>query len=76
MSKIEKLQKKVDDITDVMQDNVHELCKRGENLSDVHTQAEQVKVKAEIFKKEAKSTRRRANIFYRIYRFTRRVLHI
>lgn len=57
-TKVQQIQKKVDSINYIMQDNVHEILSRGEKTDHIHQKSDQIKESSKVFHKKAKKARR------------------
>lgn len=72
-TKVCDLQRKVDAITDTMQDSVFLMQQREESLEHLSTKADQVQEKSAVFYREVHHRRR---WYIRLYHFVQRRIHI
>lgn len=72
-TKVRDLQRKVDAITDTVQDSVFLMQRREESLEHLSTKADQVQEKSAVFYREVHHRRR---WYIRLYHFVQRRMHI
>ncbi|PVU85753.1 hypothetical protein BB559_006833 [Furculomyces boomerangus] len=54
-----QVQRQVDEVTEIMQQNINKVLQRGENIDSLQTKTEEMSVSAQAFQRKAKSTRRK-----------------
>ncbi|PVZ96721.1 hypothetical protein BB558_007354 [Smittium angustum] len=62
-----QVQRQVDEVTEIMQQNINKVLQRGENIDSLQTKTEEMSVSAQAFQRKAKSTRRKISYYTRTH---------